>query len=186
MVGKVGEVKLYEEIYKEGFSFGKNWKRFLQKLDEKKIKNAEKSLKEFLGLENLKGKTFLDLGCGSGLFSLAARILGAKVVSVDVDDNSLECTRYLKSKFYLKDTNWRILKGSALDRRFLNSLGKFDVVYSWSVLRHTGNLWKALDYICDLVKDKGVLYIAIYNMYKGFSFSSYHWLKIKKLYNHSS
>ena len=116
---------------------------------------------------------------------MAARDLGAKVVSVDIDDSSLECAKYLKSKFYPNDKNWIILKGSALDKKFLDSLGKFDIVYSWGVLHHTGDMWEALEYVGSLIKDNGLLYIALYNKHKGFPFSSEDWLKIKKLYNKS-
>ena len=83
----------------ERFAFGKNWKNFLKTLDEKKIKEAEHSLISMLGVQNLEGKTFLDIGSGSGLFSLAARNLGASVLSFDYDESSVWCTRKLQSQF---------------------------------------------------------------------------------------
>jgi len=78
------------------FEFGKNWENFLKIIDEKRIKEAENSLKKLLNLENLKGKSFLDAGCGSGLFSLAAKNLGAEVYSFDFDENAVNCTGKLK------------------------------------------------------------------------------------------
>ncbi len=177
--------ELYEHIYTNKFSFGKNWQNFIEKIVDKRIKLAEESLKQFLCISSFEGIDFLDLGCGSGLFSLAARNLGAKVVSVDIDDYSLDATTCLKNKYYSGDENWKIIKGSALDRDFLNSIGKFDIVYSWGVLHHTGDMWEALDYVKDLFKSEGYLYLAIYNKFEGLPLSSYKWKKIKKFYSSS-
>jgi hypothetical protein len=60
------------------FAFGKNWQAYLKRLDETRIEKAEVSLRVNLG--NLSDQTFLDIGSGCGLFSLAARRLGANVV----------------------------------------------------------------------------------------------------------
>ncbi len=170
-----------EEISnKERFEFGKNWKRFLTVLNEERINAAENSLKEMLGLDSLEGKTFLDIGSGSGLFSLAARNLGAKVTSFDFDDSSVGCTAELKKRFYSEDNNWEVMQGSVLDNTFLNTLGTFDFVYSWGVLHHTGNMWEALKNVVSLVKDDGVLFIALYNYQK---FFSRYWTFVKKTYN---
>ena len=109
------------------FAFGRNWQRFLQVLDEDRICEAEKSLKDFLGCETLAGKSFLDIGCGSGLFSLAARRLGASVRSFDFDDDSVACTRELKRRYFPDDGSWTVERGSALDRSFIEKLGSFDV-----------------------------------------------------------
>lgn len=145
------------------FEFGKNWHRFLRTLDDKRIARAEQSLRDFLGRERLDGLTFLDIGSGSGLFSLAARRLGAKVRSFDYDTHSVACTEELRRRYIPADPDWVVEQGSALDEVFLASLGQFDIVYSWGVLHHTGQMWKALDLAKDLVRPGGLLYIAIYN-----------------------
>lgn len=147
----------------ERFEFGKNWSRFLELLNEERILKAEESLREMMEIENLKGKTFLDIGSGSGLFSLAAKRLGAKVHSFDFDSNSYACTKELKRRFFENDSNWTVEQGSALDREYIESLGKFDIVYSWGVLHHTGSMWEALANTEVAVKDGGNLFIAIYN-----------------------
>ena len=166
-----------DEIEKgERFEFGKNWSAFLSVLDEERILKAEESLKEMLEVSTLEGKTFLDIGSGSGLFSLAARRLGAKVFSFDFDSNSFNCTKELKRRFYETDANWTIEQGSALDKNYIESLGKFDIVYSWGVLHHTGEMWQALDNAAIPVADNGKLFIAIYND-TGSQAARWHWIK---------
>jgi 2-polyprenyl-3-methyl-5-hydroxy-6-metoxy-1,4-benzoquinol methylase len=181
--------ELYEKTYKraEHFSFGENWREFLRSLTPVQIETAKTSLTDFLGLRSLKGKRFLDLGCGSGLFSLAAyRLKAREIVSVDTDDGSLLAARSLKEKAG-SPSNWRILKGSALGRGLPMRLGTFDIVYSWGVLHHTGDMFGAIENSCALVKRGGLLYIAIYNENKTnlIHGTSAFWLRVKRIYNRS-
>lgn len=171
------------------FSFGQNWQRFLAAIDEERIKTAEASLTEFLGLDNLQGTTFLDIGCGSGLFSLAAVRLGAaRVVSFDIDVFSVQCCNYLRGREGNPES-WEVHTGSVLDKEFLTCLGKFDIVYSWGVLHHTGKMWDAVMNSASLVNPGGHYYIAIYNkiLSRDGSTSWIHdfWIKIKQIYNSS-
>lgn len=145
------------------FGFGENWSAFLGVLDDERIREAERSLSTFLGVNDLHGKTFLDIGCGSGLFSLSARRLGATVCSFDFDESSVACTQELKRRYFPNDPSWRIDVGSILDRTYVESLGSFDVCYSWGVLHHTDSLWQAI-YNAQLpVAPGGLLFIAVYN-----------------------
>ncbi len=164
----------------ERFEFGKNWAWFLQTLNDDKIAEAVASLQTMLETDSLAGRSFLDIGSGSGLFSLAARRMGARVHSFDYDPNSVGCTAELKRRYYPDDDSWMVEAGSALDADYLKSLGEFDVVYSWGVLHHTGQMWAALDNAAPLVAPGGKLFIALYNDQGK---SSRRWTKVKKLYN---
>lgn len=175
----------------EVFAFGKNWQAFLKSyLTDERLEEARQSLIAFFGSEEaIKGKTFLDIGCGSGLFSLAAHQLGAKeIISFDVDTDSVRCCEYLW-KEEGNPGNWKVLTGSVLDKSFISHLGKFDIVYSWGVLHHTGSMWEAIENASSLVENGGAFYIAIYNKVDHFGFypegrfgSSDFWLAEKKFY----
>jgi 2-polyprenyl-3-methyl-5-hydroxy-6-metoxy-1,4-benzoquinol methylase len=143
-----GEVRAAER-----FEFGRNWREFLHLLTEERIVKAENSLRDALGIQTLEDKTFLDVGSGSGLLSLAARRLGAEVRSFDYDPESVACTSELKSAFFSEDAHWRVEQASALNKEYLKGLGTFDVVYSWGVLHHTGAMWDALENMTGLVRE---------------------------------
>jgi len=161
------------------FGFGHNWKNFISVLNTERIIEAEESLKNMLGCDDLKGKRFLDVGSGSGLFSLVAKRLGAHVFSFDYDLQSVSCTSELKKRYFSDDKNWEAREGSVLDLDFMEGLGEFDVVYSWGVLHHTGNMWKALEHACIPLKKGGIFFIALYNDQ---GLLSFFWKKVKKFY----
>jgi ribosomal protein L11 methylase PrmA len=114
----------------ERFEFGENWRRFLEHLTSERIAVAEQNLCAMLEIPDLDRQTFIDIGCGSGLFSLAARRLGARVLSFDYDPQSVACTLELRRRYFGGDPDWQIEAGSVLDREYIASLGKFDIVYS--------------------------------------------------------
>lgn len=145
------------------FEFGKNWQLFLKSLTQEKISKSQDSLKDLLKIDNLQDKSFLDIGSGSGLFSLSAYNMGAKVTSFDYDEFSVEATKYTKETFANNDLNWVVKQGDVLDDDYINNLGKYDIVYSWGVLHHTGEMYKALDNASKCVNEGGILVIAIYN-----------------------
>ena len=161
------------------FAFGENWARFLKLVDSDRIATAEASLRTFLDVDDLAGQRFIDVGSGSGLSSLAAYRLGADVVSFDFDPQSVASTAELRRRYGSED-RWRVEEGSALDADYLASLGTFDVVYSWGVLHHTGDMWSALHLIDQLVADGGLLWLALYNDQGR---ASRIWTRVKRAYN---
>lgn len=169
-----------DEIAKgKRFGFGNNWRSFLSLLDDSRIQKAIKSLKTGLGRESLDGVRVLDIGCGSGLFSLAARQLGAEVHSFDYDPQSVACTRELRQRYFPGDASWKIEEGSVLEADYLGRLGQFDIVYSWGVLHHTGHMYQAFENVLKCLSENGQLYISIYNDQGG---ASKRWRAIKKFY----
>jgi 2-polyprenyl-6-hydroxyphenyl methylase/3-demethylubiquinone-9 3-methyltransferase len=165
---------------KQRFEFGKNWRSFLAALSEERIEVAVESLQQMLGTESLTGKRFLDVGCGSGLFSLAADRLGAAVDSIDFDAESVACTRELKNRYGSASPDWEIRQGSVLDESLMQSLGQADVVYSWGVLHHTGDIDRAIRIASQATRPGGLFCIAIYNDQGA---ASRRWLAVKQVYN---
>jgi len=162
------------------FAFGENWARFLSELNGDRIRQAEQSLCNMLKVKNLQRKRFLDMGSGSGLFSLAARRLGATVHSFDYDPQSVACTNELKRRYFPDDPHWNVEQGSALDEKYISGIGRFDIVYAWGVLHHTGQMYTAFTNVIPTVATDGQLFIAIYNDQ---GFISKYWSLVKSLYN---
>lgn len=144
------------------FAFGDNWEKFSNNLSKGQIDEAVENLKRIVQEPSLDHKSFLDIGCGSGLHTLAAIQLGAETVSAfDIDPQSVETTKRLIST-YTSDFKGKIEEKSIFDAFPDNNQGKFDIVYSWGVLHHTGDMWKALKKASDFVVPDGKLIIAIY------------------------
>jgi len=161
------------------FNFGENWRRFSEnRLDNRKFEMALSSLEHLIGREKIKDSTFLDIGCGSGIFAIAASLIGAKrVIGIDISKESVEISLDNKKRFS-PESEIEFLHKSVFDKDILE-LGEFDIVYSWGVLHHTGQMWKAIDIASKLVAAHSLFVIAIYNKH----WSSGMWKMIKRFYN---
>jgi SAM-dependent methyltransferase len=165
------------------FEFGANWTSFVERaLDDRRVASAVADTRRLLG-DSLEGLTLIDIGCGSGLFSLAAHLLGARrVVAFDYDPRSVGASETLRERFRVPPDRWSIAQGSILDAGFLSGLEPADVVYSWGVLHHTGDMWRAIENAGGLTRPGGRFAIAIYNRVARFPDRSDMWWKVKRFY----
>ncbi len=163
-----------------GFDFGKNWQSFVQSgVSEARIAASAAALRRLLGGADLRGRSFLDVGCGSGLSSLAAVRLGAqRVVAFDADAGCVAAAAQL-----CRVAPCEVRQGSVLDETFLAALDAADVVYAWGSLHHTGAMWRAIDNTARLVAPGGLLVLALYNHVQRRLGSSAQWWRIKRWYN---
>jgi len=169
------------------FDFGANWDEYSKNaLTKEKIEQAKTHFAQLLQNSLLEGKTFIDIGFGQGLSLLLATEMGAKTLGLDINPICEKVLENNKSLFpTLKNTQIPVFVGSILDESIVNQIKKennrFDIVHSWGVLHHTGNMWQSIENAADLVKNNGKLIIAIYNKH----WSSFGWKIIKKMYNFS-
>jgi SAM-dependent methyltransferase len=143
------------------FAFGRNWLDYAKGVGEEQIAFAIRGLERLLGDVALREKTFLDVGCGSGVHSVAALRLGARrVVAVDVDPDSVAAAGALLAR-YAGSHEWHVRRADLfeLDPR---RDGQFDVVHAWGVLHHTGALQRAIGHCATLVAPGGLLVMALY------------------------
>jgi 2-polyprenyl-6-hydroxyphenyl methylase/3-demethylubiquinone-9 3-methyltransferase len=168
----------------ERFAFGKNWHRFVEaNLNEERIGISGSYMMNFLELTELTGKSFLDIGSGSGIHSLAAVRVGANpVMSFDYDPDSVAATKAVKETMQPAADFWMIEQGSVLDSEYMQSLGQYDLVYSWGVLHHTGDQWTAIRNASERVATSGLFYLALYSADVQIDPPPEYWLEVKQRY----
>jgi 2-polyprenyl-3-methyl-5-hydroxy-6-metoxy-1,4-benzoquinol methylase len=146
-------MKKEEKITKEVSEFyDVVWTKYLPKIEEQK-----NFLIKHIGLENIKGKTILDAGCGTGVAAVCFKLLGAKeVYGIDISEGALETARKLARQNKVKVT---FTKDNLLDLKLKK---KFDVIHSFGVLHHTADCRKSFDNLVKMLNPKGKFYIALY------------------------
>ena len=166
------------------FKFGQNWEVFSRNnLNEARIQSSLDRLRQFMMVDNLKGRSFLDIGCGSGLSSLAAYRLGARpVISFDFDPDSVRTCRRVRDQFACAaESDWMIYQNSILNESIIHQIPPADVVYAWGVLHHSGNMWLGIKNAAMLLKQGGLFYLAVYCKTKMCGV----WKQIKRCYTMS-
>jgi len=147
------------------FSFGFNWLDYVKtRLNEDIINVHQQNLKSVYNKAgiSLEGKSVLDIGCGSGLSSLSFSRLGSSnITSLDVDPYSVQATTLTRQRFDNNNPNWSVREGSILNEESINDL-EVDIVYTWGVLHHTGDMWNAIRNSIKPVKNGGYYHIALY------------------------
>jgi SAM-dependent methyltransferase len=159
------------------FAFGENWSSYARTITQQRIAAARDGMAKLLPSGEIVGRTMLDIGCGSGLHALAALELGAAgVVAIDFDPKSVETARSVLAR-YAAGKAWKVEAGDAL---VLDSaaMGAFDIVYSWGVLHHTGDLDRAMSTAARLVSQRGLLVLALYRRTRLDAF----WVREKRWY----
>lgn len=170
------------------FDFGKNWADFSAKaLDSRKVLQARTEFTALLEpAGGVAGKSLLDIGFGQGLSLLSAAASGAMVVGVDINPTCGEVLSRNKAFFpEIGGRDFPVVIGSILDQdtvdraRAVSADGvAFDIVHSWGVLHHTGDMIRAVRNAASLVRPGGHFVVALYNRH----WSSRPWLAIKYLY----
>ena len=104
-----------------------------------------------------KNKRVLDLGCGSGRFSLGFVNLGSKLTCLDQSKSGLEAVKKTlanyKNVVYL---NENILKPKKIKKGF------YDFIWCFGVVHHTGDTLKSLKNIKSFLKKDGKVFLMIY------------------------
>ena len=163
------------------FEFGKNWSSYSELIGQPQIDEAKRGLLKLLTVDELRGKSFLDIGCGSGLHALAAAQLGVSCIQAfDIDPDSVATTKAVLTR-HVVSVPWQAEQVSVFDLDPQRH-GSFNIVYSWGVLHHTGDMNAAIEKAASLVAPGGMLVLALYRRTR----SDWFWVPEKRWYTNTS
>jgi 2-polyprenyl-3-methyl-5-hydroxy-6-metoxy-1,4-benzoquinol methylase len=163
------------------FAFGKNWQSYsIKSLTPERIEDSCRAFRNLVSGIDLQDKKYIDIGYGQGLSLIAAAQMGANVLGIDVDKDNIDALRrVLQASGYPEFIETQSV--SILNEVFVyEHRGCFDIVHSWGVLHHTGDMRKAIENACALVAEGGHFICSIYNKH----WTSPIWKIIKSSYNH--
>lgn len=147
---------------KKHFAFGKNWDSYSQQIDSSHIESATSKLVDLIQLGNLDGMSVLDIGSGSGIHSLSLMMLGCEdLVAIDFDLDSVETTKRVLSLGTFQG-KYQVFQADILKTIPEIEGVTFDLVYSWGVLHHTGQMMKAIENALKFVKPASLIALALY------------------------
>ena len=115
--------------------------------------------------EWFRGRTVLDAGCGIGRWTLGFLRLGCDVTAVDFSPRGLETLQKnmrLLAPEAVAEGRLSTQRVDLLDLPDALSSRRFDLVYSFGVLHHTGDTARALANVAPLVKPDGLLFLYLY------------------------
>ena len=131
---------------------------FFHEVTEKRYR-AEPHILDFAGFHLWRGKRVLEIGCGIGTDGEQFARHGAHYVGIDISDASLNLAR---ERFRVLELPGEFHQGSVTDLEFLQSLGEFDLVYSYGVLHHFPGMGSHLYNIANILSSGGELRFMVY------------------------
>ena len=144
----------------EGYvkNFGFQWEKHARtQIDIEKNYN-EKTFFETTGFKKneIKGKLFLDVGCGKGRYSIIAKKYGGIVVGIDMSNAVFQA-----KKNFNDDLNSIFIRTDINELPFKSET--FDYIFSIGVLHHTPDPEKSFKALINYLKKDASISISVYN-----------------------
>lgn len=135
------------------------WKNFNKETLTKESYHLVKNrIPEAIINNSIKNHRVLDMGCGSGRYSIALSLLGAKeVIGVDY-----QAKAFTAAQEYCEENtlNVKFFESNILDLPFDDE--SFDFIFSNGVLHHTSSIEKGISELNRVLKKHGTAFLYIY------------------------